>query len=111
MTADEIKERLKSVKYPGFSRDIVSFGLIKEIEVDAEAHADSPPRRHPERRGHAQDRSTTSRHVSLAVPGLPPPDIVVERPPEAAEPRRPERGLVMPDAGRAESRESQSWSR
>jgi len=29
MTADEIKEQLKQVKYPGFSRDIVSFGLIK----------------------------------------------------------------------------------
>jgi ATP-binding protein involved in chromosome partitioning len=29
MTADEIKEQLKQVKYPGFSRDIVSFGLIR----------------------------------------------------------------------------------
>jgi ATP-binding protein involved in chromosome partitioning len=29
MTADEIKDQLKQVKYPGFSRDIVSFGLIK----------------------------------------------------------------------------------
>ena len=30
-TEDDIKNALKSVKYPGFSRDIVSFGLIKEI--------------------------------------------------------------------------------
>ncbi len=29
MTADEIKEHLKQVKYPGFSRDIVSFGLVR----------------------------------------------------------------------------------
>ena len=29
MTSDEIKERLKQVKYPGFSRDIVSFGLVR----------------------------------------------------------------------------------
>ncbi len=29
MTPDEIKERLKQVKYPGFSRDIVSFGLVR----------------------------------------------------------------------------------
>ena len=29
MTADEIKELLKQVKYPGFSRDIVSFGLVR----------------------------------------------------------------------------------
>ena len=29
MTTDEIKEQLKKVKYPGFSRDIVSFGLVR----------------------------------------------------------------------------------
>ena len=31
VTEEEIKNALKAVKYPGFSRDIVSFGLIKEI--------------------------------------------------------------------------------
>ena len=29
MTSDDIKEQLKQVKYPGFSRDIVSFGLVR----------------------------------------------------------------------------------
>lgn len=29
MTADDIKAQLKQVKYPGFSRDIVSFGLVR----------------------------------------------------------------------------------
>ena len=29
----EILAELKKVKYPGFSRDIVSFGMIKDIEV------------------------------------------------------------------------------
>ncbi|MBI5770380.1 MAG: Mrp/NBP35 family ATP-binding protein [Verrucomicrobia bacterium] len=29
MTADQIKEHLKQVKYPGFSRDIVSFGIVR----------------------------------------------------------------------------------
>jgi ATP-binding protein involved in chromosome partitioning len=29
----EILDELKKIKYPGFSRDIVSFGLIKDIEV------------------------------------------------------------------------------
>ena len=28
---EQIKEALKKVKYPGFSRDIVSFGIVKEI--------------------------------------------------------------------------------
>ncbi len=29
MTTDQIKEQLKQVKYPGFSRDIVSFGIVR----------------------------------------------------------------------------------
>src|SRR5947199_4266445 len=29
LNADTIKEALKQVKYPGFSRDIVSFGLVR----------------------------------------------------------------------------------
>ncbi len=29
-----IREALKSVRYPGFSRDIVSFGLVKSINID-----------------------------------------------------------------------------
>src|SRR6478609_5119718 len=29
VTSDDIKEALKQVKYPGFSRDIVSFGLLR----------------------------------------------------------------------------------
>src|SRR2546429_6053099 len=37
VTEEQIKNALKSVKYPGFSRDIVSFGLIKQIvSTDAE---------------------------------------------------------------------------
>ncbi len=32
-TEEDIKSALKAVKYPGFSRDIVSFGLIKEIST------------------------------------------------------------------------------
>jgi len=33
MTADLIKQALSNVRYPGFSRDIVSFGLIKDIQI------------------------------------------------------------------------------
>ncbi|MCX7713689.1 MAG: Mrp/NBP35 family ATP-binding protein [Chthoniobacterales bacterium] len=32
MTNDDILQALKNVKYPGFSRDIVSFGLVKKID-------------------------------------------------------------------------------
>ena len=31
---EQIKDALRAVKYPGFSRDIVSFGLIKSIELN-----------------------------------------------------------------------------
>jgi ATP-binding protein involved in chromosome partitioning len=34
VTADEIKEHLKQVKYPGFSRDIVSFGLVRSAALE-----------------------------------------------------------------------------
>ena len=38
MTSDEIKEALKQVKYPGFSRDIVSFGLVRSaVFIDGTA--------------------------------------------------------------------------
>jgi ATP-binding protein involved in chromosome partitioning len=32
-TPEDIKNALKSVKYPGYSRDIVSFGLVKDIQA------------------------------------------------------------------------------
>ena len=33
-TSDSIREALKAVKYPGYSRDIVSFNLVKDIAVN-----------------------------------------------------------------------------
>ena len=30
MTPEFIREALRQVRYPGFSRDIVSFGLVKD---------------------------------------------------------------------------------
>ena len=33
LTPQAILEDLKKIKYPGFSRDIVSFGMIKDIEI------------------------------------------------------------------------------
>ncbi|HWB60287.1 MAG TPA: Mrp/NBP35 family ATP-binding protein [Chthoniobacteraceae bacterium] len=34
ITEQQVRERLSTVKYPGFSRDIVSFGIIKGIRVE-----------------------------------------------------------------------------
>lgn len=36
LTPDFIRSALTTVKYPGFSRDIVSFGLVKNIRIDDE---------------------------------------------------------------------------
>ena len=33
LTEDDIKNALRAVKYPGYSRDIVSFGLVKGISI------------------------------------------------------------------------------
>jgi len=33
LTQDDIKNALAAVKYPGYSRDIISFGLVKEISA------------------------------------------------------------------------------
>jgi ATP-binding protein involved in chromosome partitioning len=34
MNSENVQDLLKTIKYPGFSRDIVSFGLVREIQID-----------------------------------------------------------------------------
>ena len=34
MTEDQIRQALSTVKYPGFTRDIVSFGLLKHVHIE-----------------------------------------------------------------------------
>ena len=34
LTPDAILAQLRGVKYPGYSRDIVSFGMVKDVQVD-----------------------------------------------------------------------------
>jgi len=36
MNKDHILDHLKSINYPGFSRDIVSFGMVKDVSVDGD---------------------------------------------------------------------------
>src|SRR6266581_2039098 len=33
ITDQLVREKLATIKYPGFSRDIVSFGLVKDVRV------------------------------------------------------------------------------
>jgi ATP-binding protein involved in chromosome partitioning len=34
LTREAVLDRLRGVKYPGYSRDIVSFGLVKDVAID-----------------------------------------------------------------------------
>ena len=34
ISEEQVRDALKAVKYPGFTRDIVSFGLVKSIKID-----------------------------------------------------------------------------
>jgi ATP-binding protein involved in chromosome partitioning len=34
ISEEQVKNALKTVKYPGFTRDIVSFGLVKSVQID-----------------------------------------------------------------------------
>ena len=35
LTNEQVLEQLRRVRYPGFSRDIVSFGIVKNVEISA----------------------------------------------------------------------------
>src|SRR6266545_498547 len=37
ISEEQVNNALKSVKYPGFTRDIVSFGLVKSVLIDIHA--------------------------------------------------------------------------
>lgn len=37
ISQEQVFQSLRTVKYPGYSRDIVSFGLIKDVQVDGSA--------------------------------------------------------------------------
>ena len=37
ITEESVKQALQTVKYPGFSRDVVSFGIVKKIAVSGGA--------------------------------------------------------------------------
>jgi ATP-binding protein involved in chromosome partitioning len=44
VTEEVVREALKNVKYPGFSRDILSFGIVKGVKVNPDPRAPEPGR-------------------------------------------------------------------
>lgn len=79
-TPQEILEALKAVKYPGLSRDIVSFGIIQDIEVGSQGVTVvlAPTTAHEETI--ADLRAAVARTVT-AMPGVAAVDVVVTAPP------------------------------
>jgi ATP-binding protein involved in chromosome partitioning len=81
-TPNEILVELKKVKYPGFTRDIVSFGMVKDIEiafkgvtVTLTAQSDNPDV--------AAQISEDVRRIVAALPGVPAVDVQIEQPANA----------------------------
>ena len=69
VTETDIQNALKSVKYPGYSRDIVSFGIIKEIVAanDAVSVVLQLPSTNPET---AQQVKADAERVLKTLPGV-----------------------------------------
>jgi ATP-binding protein involved in chromosome partitioning len=82
-TPQEILEQLRRVPYPGFSRDVVSFGVVKDIEVasDGVTVTLAPSTANPE--VVAEIEAAVQRAVA-AMPGLPGPVTVARTAPEPA---------------------------
>jgi ATP-binding protein involved in chromosome partitioning len=85
LTEELVLERLKAVKFPGYSRDIVSFGLVKEIKIAGSdllvrlSVATSNP-------AVAQTLKRESEQVLASIPGVISAKIVVDitNPPDVA---------------------------
>jgi ATP-binding protein involved in chromosome partitioning len=69
LTQDDIKNALATVKYPGYSRDIVSFGLVKEISTANSAVSVAMQLTSPNSEA-AQQIKTESERVLKKLPGV-----------------------------------------
>ena len=86
LTQDDINNALKAVKYPGYSRDIVSFGLIKEISPRQRRNQRRDAIDHGQSRRRAPDQGGQRTGVQ-ALPGVKLVHVEVRQP--AAGPARP----------------------
>jgi ATP-binding protein involved in chromosome partitioning len=82
-TEDQIKDALKSVKYPGYSRDIVSFGLVKQLAVNEGAVSVSLQLTSPNPQA-AQQLKIDAENALRALEGVKSVYIEVKQPPTAS---------------------------
>jgi len=68
ITEDSIKEALRAVKYPGFSRDVISFGLLKHVAINGGAVSVQLDLNSPNKEA-AQQIKVEAERVLKALPG------------------------------------------
>jgi ATP-binding protein involved in chromosome partitioning len=79
LSQDDIRNALKAVKYPGYSRDIVSFGLVKEITATNGAVTVSMQLTTANAEAAAQIKAESER-VLKALPGVTQVHVEVKQP-------------------------------
>jgi ATP-binding protein involved in chromosome partitioning len=84
-TPEEIRNALKAVKYPGYSRDIVSFGLIKDLAADG-GSVKVVMQLTSAQPGVAQQIKSESERVLRALPGIKRVEVEVQPPTGAPAP-------------------------
>jgi ATP-binding protein involved in chromosome partitioning len=88
LSQEEIQNALKSVKYPGYSRDIVSFGLVKEISVANGAVSVTMQLTSPNPEA-AQQIKIESERVLKSLPGVNHVHVEVRQPAAGSAPASP----------------------
>lgn len=96
ITEDLVKRALQSVKYPGFSRDVLSFGLVKQISVNAGAVSVHMDLNSPNREA-AQQIKTEAERAIRSLPGA--THVFVEVKTQAPAPAAGQPGASNPWAG------------
>jgi ATP-binding protein involved in chromosome partitioning len=88
LSSEEIQNALKSVKYPGYSRDIISFGLVKEISAANGAVSVVMQLTSPNPEAAAQIKIESER-VIAALPGVKQIYVEVRQPAAGSAPTSP----------------------
>jgi ATP-binding protein involved in chromosome partitioning len=79
LTTDDIKQALTAVKYPGYSRDIISFGLVKDVSAANGAVSVTMQLMSPNLEA-AQQIKVESERVLKALPGVNHAQVEVRQP-------------------------------
>ena len=88
LSQEEIQNALKSVKYPGYSRDIISFGLVKEISAANGAVSVTMQLTSPNPEAAAQIKIESERAIA-ALPGVKQIYVEVRQPAAGSAPASP----------------------